>query len=89
MQRSLIVVACADGNNRLARIKWQSYGTDAASGTATAVVNDCEPNCAAGEFHRFRAVVTLTKPKTAAATGSSRAWSSDSPTTSRTRPARR
>jgi hypothetical protein len=58
-----IVVACADGNNRLARIKWQSYGTNAASGTATAVVNDCEPNCAAGEFHRFRAVVTLNKPK--------------------------
>jgi hypothetical protein len=58
-----IVVACGDGNNRLARIRWQSYGTDAASGTATAVVNDCEPNCAAGEFHRFRAVVTLTKPK--------------------------
>ena len=58
-----IVVACADGNNRLARIKWQSYGTDAASGTATAVVNDCEPNCAAGEFHSFRAVVTLNKPK--------------------------
>ena len=58
-----IVVACGDGNNRLARIKWESYGTDAASGTATAVVNDCEPNCAAGTFHHFRAVVTLNKPK--------------------------
>lgn len=58
-----IVVACGDGNNRLARIRWQSYGTDAASGTATAVVNDCEPNCAAGTFHHFRAVVTLNKPK--------------------------
>ena len=58
-----IVVACGDGNNRLARIHWESYGTDAASGTATAVVNDCEPNCAAGEFHRFHAVVTLNKPK--------------------------
>jgi hypothetical protein len=58
-----IVVACADANNRLARIKWESYGTDAASGTATAVVNDCEPNCAAGTFHHFRAVVTLNKPK--------------------------
>jgi hypothetical protein len=58
-----IVVACGDGNNRLARIRWESYGTDAASGTATAVVNDCEPNCAAGEFHRFHAVVTLNKPK--------------------------
>lgn len=58
-----IVVACGDGNNRLARIKWESYGTDAASGTATAVVNDCEPNCAAGTFHHFGAVVTLNKPK--------------------------
>jgi hypothetical protein len=58
-----IVVACGDGNNRLARIKWESFGTDAASGTATAIVNDCEPNCGAGTFHHFRAVVTLNKPK--------------------------
>jgi hypothetical protein len=58
-----IVVACGDANNRLARIKWESYGTDAASGTATAVVNDCEPNCVEGTFHRFPAVVTLNKPK--------------------------
>ena len=58
-----ILVACADANNRLAKIKWESYGSDAASGTATAVVNDCEPNCAAGTFHHFRAVVTLNKPK--------------------------
>jgi hypothetical protein len=58
-----IVVACGDGNNRLARIRWESYGTDSASGTATAVVNDCEPNCVSGEFHHFHAVVTLNRAK--------------------------
>jgi len=58
-----IVVACGDANNRLARIRWESYGTDSASGTATAVVNDCEPNCVSGEFHRFHAVVTLNRAK--------------------------
>ena len=58
-----ILVAGGDGNNPRARIHGEWDGTDAASGTATAVVNDCEPNCAAGEFHRFHAVVTLNKPK--------------------------
>ena len=58
-----IVVACGDGNNRLKSIKWQSYGTDAASGTATAQVNDCTPNCASGKFKNYPAAVTLTKPK--------------------------
>ena len=58
-----IVVACGDGNNRLTGIKWESYGTVAASGSATAKVNDCKPNCASGKTKSFAAVVTLTKPK--------------------------
>jgi hypothetical protein len=58
-----IIVACADANNRLTGIKWQSYGSKAASGTATAKVNDCTPNCVSGKVKSFPAVVTLTKPK--------------------------
>jgi hypothetical protein len=58
-----IVVACGDANNQLTGIKWESYGTDAASGSATAKVNDCKPNCASGKTKSFPAVVTLTKPK--------------------------
>ena len=58
-----IVVACADANNQLTHIKWQTYGTRAASGTATAKVNDCNPNCVTGKVRNFPAVVTLTRPK--------------------------
>ena len=58
-----IVVACADANNQLTRIKWHSYGTLAASGTATAKVNDCTPNCVSGKVKSYPAVVTLIRPK--------------------------
>ena len=58
-----IVVACADANNRLTSIKWQTYGTRAASGTATAKVNDCTPNCVSGKVKSYPAIVTLTRPK--------------------------
>jgi hypothetical protein len=58
-----IIVTCGDANNVLTKIKWESYGTTAASGSATALVNDCNPNCAAGKARKFPAVVTLTKPK--------------------------
>jgi len=58
-----IVVACADANNRLTGIKWKTYGTRSASGTATAKVNDCDPNCVSGKVKSYPAVVTLTKPK--------------------------
>ena len=58
-----IVVACGDANNQLTHIKWESYGTQAASGTATARVNACDPNCAQGKTKSYPAVVTLTRPK--------------------------
>jgi len=58
-----IVVACGDANNQVTGIKWESYGTDAASGKRTAKVNDCKPNCASGKTKRSAAVLALTKPK--------------------------
>jgi hypothetical protein len=58
-----IVVACGDANNRVTKIRWESYGTKAASGRGTAKVNDCKPNCVSGKVKSYPAVVTLTKPK--------------------------
>jgi hypothetical protein len=58
-----IVVTCGDANNVLVNVKWESYGTDVASGKATAKINDCEPNCAAGKVKNYPAVVDLKKPK--------------------------
>jgi hypothetical protein len=58
-----IVVTCADANSRITGIRWQSYGTKAASGTGTAKINACKPNCAAGRFKSYPVLVTLNRPK--------------------------
>ncbi|MFL5877005.1 MAG: hypothetical protein ACJ76T_14145 [Solirubrobacteraceae bacterium] len=58
-----IIVTCADANTVLKGISWKSYGSDTASGSATANVNACDPNCAAGKLQAFPAMVKLSQPK--------------------------
>jgi hypothetical protein len=58
-----IIVTCADANTVLKGISWKSYGSDTASGSATANVNACDPNCAAGKLQTFPAMVKLSRPK--------------------------
>jgi hypothetical protein len=50
-------LACADGNNYLARLSWSSWTASSASGTGTQEVNDCVPYCAAGKFRGYPADV--------------------------------
>ena len=56
-----ITVSCADSNFRVTKIRWNAYGTSAANGSATARVNDCEPDCAGGTFRKYPATVRLTR----------------------------
>src|SRR6266508_255299 len=58
-----IVVTCADANTVIQNITWKSYDDKSASGSGTANVNACEPNCAAGKFEKFPATVALSNPK--------------------------
>jgi hypothetical protein len=58
-----IIVTCADANTVLKGISWKSYGSDTARGSATANVNACDPNCAAGKLQPFPATVKLSQPK--------------------------
>jgi len=53
------MLACGDGNSRLASLHWTRW--DAASARAEGVnwVNDCKPYCAAGHFHAYRVAVRL------------------------------
>jgi hypothetical protein len=60
---SQIVVTCGDANTVVQRITWKSYGDKTASGSGTAVVNDCDPNCASGHPLKSPATVALAKPK--------------------------
>jgi hypothetical protein len=63
-QRALVrprsfVLACADGNAYLAKLRWTSWTPGLASATGTLVLNDCTPYCAAGHFHSYPAIVVL------------------------------
>ncbi|MFE9929589.1 hypothetical protein [Streptomyces sp. NPDC005533] len=57
------LLACGDGNNRLVRLRWDTWGPRTATATGTDLVNDCKPYCAAGRFRSYPVTVTLSSPK--------------------------
>ncbi|WP_406180118.1 hypothetical protein [Streptomyces sp. NBC_01006] len=57
------LLACGDGNNRLVRLRWDSWGQRTATATGTDMVNDCTPYCAAGRFRAYPVKVTLSHPR--------------------------
>ncbi|MEV6683667.1 hypothetical protein AB0N09_43575 [Streptomyces erythrochromogenes] len=57
------LLACGDGNNRLVKLRWKTWGTKTATATGTDMVNDCRPYCAAGRFHPYPVTVTLSDPQ--------------------------
>ncbi|GHE38935.1 hypothetical protein [Streptomyces vinaceus] len=57
------LLACGDGNNRLVRLRWDSWGQRTATATGTDMVNDCTPYCAAGKFRAYPVRVTLSHPR--------------------------
>ena len=59
-----LVLSCADADTALETLKWTSWGSSKARATGIFSENDCSPTCAAGMFHRYKAVVTLSAPKT-------------------------
>jgi hypothetical protein len=58
-----IVIACGDGNFYFDRLEWTSWTATRARGRGAANLNDCDPTCVAGHFHRYPATVTLSQPK--------------------------
>ena len=52
-----VVLACGDGNFGVRRLRWIGWGGPCAAAVGTAYANDCTPNCAAGHFHAYRAVI--------------------------------
>ncbi|MFE2480605.1 hypothetical protein [Streptomyces sp. NRRL F-2747] len=57
------LLACGDGNNRLIRLRWDSWGRRTATATGIDMVNDCTPYCAAGRFRAYPVKVTLNNPR--------------------------
>jgi hypothetical protein len=54
-----VVLACADAGLGVRGLRWLGWGAPTAAGIGIAFANDCTPNCAAGRFHTYRAVLVL------------------------------
>lgn len=54
-----IGVACGDGNYQLVEARYDHWGADRAVGSAVALTNTCQPNCAQGRFVRVPVRFTL------------------------------
>lgn len=48
-----IVLACADANALLTKLRWRSFGGPTALASGNYTFNDCIPYCAAGKFHSY------------------------------------
>lgn len=57
------ILACGDGNSRLAKMRWTQWGPMSATAVGVNLVNDCKPYCAAGRFHAYAVTVRLDRPK--------------------------
>jgi hypothetical protein len=53
------LLACADGNDRLAKMDWADWDSGYAMGTGVQVLNDCSPSCARGTFRDYPVRVIL------------------------------
>src|SRR5690606_9176023 len=56
-----ITVFCADAGVVIEKIRYRKYTSRVATGTGTATVNLCEPNCAAGNTETFRVRFKLSR----------------------------
>ena len=55
-----LVLACADGGDRMTAMRWSSWAPSHAAGTGIQSLNDCTPNCATGHFHDYPVDIALT-----------------------------
>ncbi|TCR26199.1 hypothetical protein [Streptomyces sp. BK205] len=57
------MLACGDGNSRLASLHWTRWDARGARADGVNWVNDCKPYCAAGHFHAYPVTVRLDRTR--------------------------
>jgi hypothetical protein len=62
-QPSTVILTCADAALSVQKITWSSFGATTAVGSASAHINSCTPDCAAGKFDDYPVKITASKPK--------------------------
>ena len=64
-----------DSTAFLSQMKWTTWSGSEAVGTGTYKLDDCNPNCAAGQVYSLATVVTLSQPvKVCSASGTRWVW---------------
>jgi len=53
------ILACGDGGALVEGLNWAAWGSSSALANGTYALNDCTPDCAAGHFDAFPALVVL------------------------------
>jgi hypothetical protein len=56
-----VVIACADGNLYATHLRWHHWNRRTAIGYGSGHLNDCNPDCARGRFHRYRIRIRLSR----------------------------
>ena len=59
-QPESIMITCGDGGMYISDIKWSTWNSTGATGTATYNVNNCDPDCADGTMLNAPVTVQLT-----------------------------
>ena len=52
-----ITLACGDANAYLGKMKWSDWGTEKAKGEGWYYENNCDPDCASGDFISYGVVL--------------------------------
>lgn len=63
LRPNYVLLGCGDGGQFLTRVRWSSWTTSRAVGTAVWWQNLCTPDCAAGHFKHEGVIVTLFRPR--------------------------
>lgn len=58
-----ISLACADDNYIVTDLRWEGWNSEEATAQGNAWINDCEPDCASGDFHTFPATVRASEKR--------------------------
>ncbi|MDX6636758.1 MAG: hypothetical protein QOJ01_269 [Solirubrobacterales bacterium] len=59
----LVVLGCGDFNFYVNKLDWRNWGGRRTTGRGVAHVNNCNPSCAGGTFHKYRGKLRLHKIK--------------------------
>ena len=54
-----IIITCADANFVLTSLRWSHWGRRSAAAAGSASINDCNPTCSTGRFHKYPVTVRL------------------------------